>query len=196
MKFLNFLSLAVIVVCLASCEGKKNDENQNNIDDIETDLIAENTDADDNSASSVDYSSDIQEVEPATEVVNEGKNLSSPIRSDNSLTMDDIFCDQNVGKKIDISYADISDCGERDSQIGDAMVNANYLGGEFLGPRTYMQGRIKNYKGKSGVYCCDGSTCAGPYTDVLLWIYDRNNKTLTAEVTASYSPEDDEEPQF
>lgn len=111
---------------------------------------------------------------------NAGKNLRSPIKSNSSLTLDDVFCDANLGKQVDLYYHDLTNMDETYSQIAEAMMDATVKGGEILGPRTGMNGKIQKYKGKANVYCCKGFTCAGPVTDKLLWIYDRSKKKLSA----------------
>ncbi len=107
-------------------------------------------------------------------------NLASPIKSNNSLTLDDVFCNENIGKQVDLDYNELTGYGARSSQIGDAMMNAHVKGGEILGPRTCIKGTIQRYNGQKNMFCCKGSTSAGSFSDKLLWIYDKTNKRLSA----------------
>lgn len=97
----------------------------------------------------------------------------------NDMELDEIFCDSNVGKRIEVSYWDLVGLVDFDSEpvegpLAKAMVNAT----DFC--RVGLCGTLKkNYKGNANIYYCVGHISAGEAGWDIIWIYDKTTCELT-----------------
>jgi len=135
-------------------------------------LIAKHTNNDDEAYSEIEI--------PAEPYVTDAHDL---IYVDNSTTLDELFCDENIGDTIiRFDYNSLTMAGDYpNGPIAAAIINAHYVDCEMIGPQTAMYGVVKyGYKGQEYTYYCDGSTTAGCLTDPLVWVYNSQTKQLFA----------------
>ena len=90
---------------------------------------------------------------------------------DNDMTLNDIFCEENVGKKIEASYWDLVENGEKeDGPLANLILISGF-------PRSYIDGFIvKDYNGKKGTYACGGYAVGSECQAPIIFTYNPTTK--------------------
>lgn len=92
---------------------------------------------------------------------------------DNDTPLDEIFCKDNVGKKIFASYWDLVELGEKeDGPLATLILTSGF-------PRSYISGVItKDYNGQKGTFSCGGYAVGGECQAPVIFTYNPTTREM------------------
>ena len=95
------------------------------------------------------------------------ENRPQILEVDNNTPLDAIFCEANVGKKLEADYWSLVEFGEKEDGPLASMIASNGF------PRSVINDIImKDYMGQKGVYYCGGYMNAGECSWPVIYTYD------------------------
>ena len=91
----------------------------------------------------------------------------------NDMSLDEIFCEANVGKTISASYWDLVEMGDKeDGPLATLILTSGF-------PRSFISGVItKDYDGQKGTYSCGGYAVGGECQAPVIYTYNAKTKEM------------------
>lgn len=104
---------------------------------------------------------------------NLAKKPQKTLEVDNATSLDAIFHEDNVGKKLNISYWDLVEMGEKDDgPLANMIASSGFL-------RSFIDGTIKkSFDNEKGTYYCGGHAVGGECDWPVIFVYNPSTKEM------------------